>query len=100
TGYRAMGHRAPFNERPAVVSRNHQVLAHWRNSVEATISLNDTTPAPRGATAGIDWASDNHAVDVLDTEGALIERKSLTHTAAAPTWSPTASRSPTSCAHT
>jgi transposase len=46
------------------------------------MSLNDTTPAPRGATAGIDWASDNHAVCVLDPDGAVIERQTLTHTAA------------------
>src|SRR6266545_3394583 len=77
-----MRHRAPFNERPAVVSRNRQVLPHWCNSGEATMSLNDTTPTPRGATAGIDWASDNHAVCVLDPDGAVIERQTVAHTAA------------------
>jgi len=46
------------------------------------MSLNDTTPPPRGATAGIDWASDNHAVCVLDPDGAVIERQTVAHTAA------------------
>ncbi len=46
------------------------------------MSLNDTTPTPRGATAGIDWASDNHAVCVLDPDGAVIERQTVAHTAA------------------
>jgi transposase len=46
------------------------------------MSLTDTAPAPRGATAGIDWASDNHAVCVLDPDGAVVERQTVEHTAA------------------
>jgi transposase len=34
------------------------------------------------ATAGIDWASDNHAVCVLDPDGQVIERQTVAHTGA------------------
>jgi transposase len=46
------------------------------------MSLNDTTGSPKAATAGIDWASDNHAVCVVDPDGAVLERQTVAHTAA------------------
>jgi transposase len=46
------------------------------------MSLTDTTPTRPVATAGIDWASDNHAVCVLDPDGKVIDRQTVTHTAA------------------
>ena len=46
------------------------------------MSLTDTTATRPAATAGIDWASDNHAVCVLDPDGQVIDRQSVAHTAA------------------
>jgi transposase len=46
------------------------------------VSLTDTTPTRPAATAGIDWASDNHAVCVLDPDGQVIDRQTVAHTAA------------------
>jgi transposase len=46
------------------------------------MSLTDTTPTRPAATAGIDWASDNHAVCVLDPDGQVIDRQTVAHTAA------------------
>jgi transposase len=46
------------------------------------LSLTDTTPTRPAATAGIDWASDNHAVCVLDPDGRVIDRQTVAHTAA------------------
>jgi len=46
------------------------------------VSLTETTPTRPAATAGIDWASDNHAVCVLDPDGQVIDRQSVAHTAA------------------
>ena len=46
------------------------------------MSLTDTTLTPPAATAGIDWASDNHAVCVVDPDGQVIDRQTVAHTAA------------------
>jgi transposase len=46
------------------------------------LSLTDTTPTKPAATAGIDWASDSHAVCVLDPDGQVIDRQTVAHTAA------------------
>jgi transposase len=46
------------------------------------MSVTDTIPNRPAATAGIDWASDNHAVCVLDGDGQVIERQTVAHTAA------------------
>jgi hypothetical protein len=46
------------------------------------MSLTDTTPDGPAVTAGIDWASDNHAVCVLDSDGQVIEQQTVAHTAA------------------
>jgi transposase len=46
------------------------------------LSLTDPTPTRPAATAGIDWASDNHAVCVLDPDGQVIDRQTVAHTAA------------------
>src|SRR4051794_37251493 len=77
-----MRHRAPFNERPAAVSRNRQVLPHWCNSGEATMSLTDANPPGPAPTGGIDWASDNHAVCVVDNDGDVLQRLTVAHSSA------------------
>lgn len=46
------------------------------------MSLTGTTPTRPAATAGIDWASDNHAVCVLDPDGQVIARQAVAHTVA------------------
>jgi transposase len=46
------------------------------------MSLNDTTPTRPAATAGVDWASDNHAVCVVDSDGRVVQRLSVEHTGA------------------
>ncbi|MEU5943916.1 IS110 family transposase [Micromonospora sp. NPDC047548] len=46
------------------------------------MSLTDTTPTRPAVTAGIDWASDNHAVCVLDPDGQVLARQTVAHTAA------------------
>jgi transposase len=46
------------------------------------MSVQDTTSTRRAVTAGVDWAKDNHAVCVLDTDGEPIERFTVTHTKA------------------
>ena len=50
------------------------------------MSLTDTTLTPPAATAGIDWASDNHAVCVVDPDGQVIDRQTVAHTAAGLRW--------------
>jgi transposase len=45
------------------------------------LSLTDTIAIRPAAIAGIDWASDNHAVCVLDPDGQVIDRHSVAHTA-------------------
>jgi transposase len=77
-----MRHRAPLNERPAVVSRNRQVFPHWQRSGEATLSLNDTTRRTPDHSAGIDWAKDDYAVCVVDADGEPLERVTLRYTRA------------------
>ena len=45
--------------------------------------MNASTPAaPRRATAGIDWASDDHAVAVMDPDGVAINRSTFEHSGA------------------
>src|SRR5437867_112206 len=77
-----MRHRAPLNERPAVVSRDRQVLPHWCNSGEATTSVDHTVAARPAPTGGVDWASDNHVVCVVDNDGDAVQRITVAHTAA------------------
>ncbi|HZN70837.1 MAG TPA: IS110 family transposase [Micromonosporaceae bacterium] len=43
------------------------------------MSLTDTTPTTRAATAGVDWAKDNHAVCVVDADGEPVERVTVVH---------------------
>jgi hypothetical protein len=45
-------------------------------SVDHTIAAR---PAPTG---GVDWASDNHAIFVVDSDGDVVQRLTVTHTAA------------------
>jgi transposase len=44
------------------------------------MSLHEMTPAPKAATAGVDWAKDDYAVCVLDAEGEPLERATLKYT--------------------
>jgi hypothetical protein len=37
---------------------------------------------PGGVTAGIDWATDDHAVAIVDTAGRVVQRFTVAHTAA------------------
>ncbi|MGH3736299.1 MAG: IS110 family transposase [Micromonosporaceae bacterium] len=46
------------------------------------MSLTDTTSTTPAPTAGIDWASDNHAVCVVDPDGQVVDRQTVAHTAA------------------
>jgi len=46
------------------------------------MSVQDTPGTRRAVTAGVDWAKDNHAVCVLDTDGEPIERFTIPHTKA------------------
>jgi hypothetical protein len=63
------------------------VSSHCCNSEETTVSVTDpTTPAPAevsaAPTAGVDWASTDHAVAIVDTGGEQIGRFSVAHDAA------------------
>jgi transposase len=44
------------------------------------MSLTDNEVSARPATAGVDWAKDNHAVCVVDGDGEPIERVTIAHT--------------------
>jgi transposase len=44
------------------------------------MSVTDPADASRPATAGVDWASDNHAVCVVDADGQALERVTINHT--------------------
>ena len=45
--------------------------------------MNANTPtAPRRATAGIDWASTDHAVAIIDADGVALQRFTVEHTSA------------------
>lgn len=44
------------------------------------MSLTDTPGPAKPATAGVDWASDNHAVCVVDGDGEPVERVTIGHT--------------------
>jgi transposase len=46
------------------------------------MSVTDNGASPRPATAGVDWAKDNHAVCVVDADGEPIERVAIAHTKA------------------
>ena len=41
-----------------------------------------TIDPPRRATAGVDWAQDDHAVSIVNPDGTQAKRASLPHTAA------------------
>lgn len=57
------------------------MLTCCANSKKHTMNAN-TPVAPRRATAGIDWASKDHAVAVVDPDGAAIKRCTFEHTGA------------------
>jgi transposase len=57
------------------------VLTCCANSKEHTMKASTPT-APRRATAGIDWASKDHAVAVVDPEGAVVTRCTFEHSSA------------------
>jgi transposase len=44
------------------------------------MSLHGMTPAPKAATAGVDWAKDDYAICVVDADGEPLERVTLTYT--------------------
>jgi transposase len=44
------------------------------------MSLHEMTPAPKAATAGVDWAKDDYAICVVDADGEPLERVTLTYT--------------------
>ena len=46
------------------------------------MSVTDNGSSPRPATAGVDWAKDNHAICVVDADGEPIERITVVHTRA------------------
>jgi transposase len=46
------------------------------------MSVNHPVPVGPAPTGGIDWASDNHAVCVVDGDGQAVERLTVAHTAA------------------
>ena len=44
--------------------------------------INHTTPTAARACAGVDWAKDDHAVCVVDTDGEAVDRFTVAHTGA------------------
>jgi transposase len=46
------------------------------------MSVDHTVPARPAPTGGVDWASDNHAVCVVDSDGEVVQRLTVAHTAA------------------
>jgi hypothetical protein len=44
------------------------------------MSVTDSTPV-KPPTAGVDWASDEHAVAIVDADGVQLDRFSVAHTA-------------------
>ena len=46
------------------------------------MSLTEITGSARPATAGIDWANDNHAVCVVDADGEPVDRATIAHSKA------------------
>jgi transposase len=57
------------------------VLTCCANSKEHTMNASTSVP-PRRPTAGIDWASDDHAVAVVDPDGVVLKRCIFEHTGA------------------
>jgi transposase len=55
------------------------VLTCCANSKEHTMNASTST-APRRGTAGVDWASKDHAVAVVDPDGAVVTRCTFEHT--------------------
>ena len=51
-----------------------------------------TTTASRRPTAGIDWASEDHAVAVVDPDGVAIQRCTIQHTGVGLTARPSSCR--------
>ena len=54
-------------------------------SVEQTVQARRapaeaTTPTHGRVTAGVDWASEDHAIAVVDDQGRPVDRFSITHT--------------------
>jgi hypothetical protein len=43
------------------------------------MSVTDTAAPARGNSAGVDWAKDDYAVCVVDTDGEPVERLTLTY---------------------
>jgi len=78
TGYRAERQRAPISERPAVASRDHRVFPHCCNSEETTIIVAEEQANVR-LSAGVDWASEDHAVCILGPEDEALQRFMIKH---------------------
>ena len=78
--------RAPISERPAVVSRTVGVPTCCGNSKEHIHDVEHdqadlSRDRPVAPTAGIDWASADHAVAIVDDRGVQLERFTIAHTA-------------------
>jgi transposase len=63
------------------VSRDHRVPTCCANSEEDTMSVTGNVGLGR-PTAGVDWASEEHAVSVVGPQGVELERFTVEHTAA------------------
>ena len=50
--------------------------------MESASTVPSSDPPDRPVTGGIDWASDDHAVSVVDDDGRQLARKGVEHTAA------------------
>src|SRR3954453_18876946 len=66
---------------PAVVSWGHRVPTCCGNSKEHTVSVSQQPTSSR-PTAGIDWASQDHAVAIVGGDGVELDRFGVPHTAA------------------
>ncbi|GEM_PF-4630431 len=76
TGYRAERPRAPISERPADTSIDHRVLPHWAISEEAD------RKDPTIRFGGVDWATDAHAIAIVDEAGGAVDEFDIEHSAA------------------
>lgn len=77
TGYRAERQRAPISERPAAASRDHRVFPHCCNSEETTIIVAEEQVTH--LSAGVDWASQDHAVCIVGPKGEPLQRFTIKH---------------------
>jgi hypothetical protein len=60
------------------------MISHCANSEETTMSVTETTEAvePHRSAAGVDWASTDHAVAIVDPDDLHVGRFSVAHDAA------------------